>query len=231
MNLLITGPNGSGKSSLFRILGALWPLFEGRMVKPSKNNLFYVPQKPYLALGTLRDQVIYPHSREQAAGVTDDALMEILRSVKLDYLVAREGGWDAVADWADVLSGGEKQRVAMARLFYHRPQFAILDECTSAVSVDVEGEMYTHARTLGITLFTVSHRQSLWKYHEYLLKFDGSGGYEFRPLQPGENAFAFKAYESDAKLSRKELADKIERKQREHQEELASLQALLLSSS
>ena len=69
----------------------------------------------------------------------------------------------------------------MARMFYHRPQFAILDECTSAVSVDVEGNMYTHCRTLGITLFTVSHRKSLWQYHEYVLRFDGRGKYEYLP--------------------------------------------------
>lgn len=76
-----------------------------------------------------------------------------------------------------MLSGGEKQRVAMARLFYHRPLFAILDECTSAVSLDVEAKLYNKAKELGITLFTVSHRQSLFKFHEYMIKFDGDKGY------------------------------------------------------
>lgn len=67
-------------------------------------------------------------------GVTDGELLSVLESVRLEYLLDREGGWDAVRDWSDVLSGGEKQRLALSRLFYHRPQFAILDECTSAVS-------------------------------------------------------------------------------------------------
>ncbi|KAK0747694.1 ABC transporter transmembrane region 2-domain-containing protein [Apiosordaria backusii] len=184
-HLLVVGPNGCGKSSLFRILGGLWPVYGGTVHKPPFTDIFYIPQRPYLSRGSLRQQIIYPDGLRtmRSKGITDADLLSILKTLSLEHLIELyPEGWDAEAEWRDVLSGGLQQRVAMARLFYHKPRYAILDECTSSVTLDTEKIMYDNAKALGITLMTVSHRRSLWKYHTHILQFDGQGHFVFTRL-------------------------------------------------
>ncbi|KKY22498.1 putative abc fatty acid [Diplodia seriata] len=167
-HMLIVGPNGCGKSSLFRILGGLWPVYGGTVRKPPFEDIFYIPQRPYLSRGSLRQQIIYPDGMREMRdkGITDADLLRILSVVEIESIVERPGGWDAEQEWTDVLSGGLQQRVAMARLFYHAPKYAILDECTSSVTLEIEKVMYDEAKRLGVTLMT----------------FDGQGHYVFTKL-------------------------------------------------
>lgn len=140
----------------------------------------FLPQRPYLSVGTLRDQVIYPDGEAdmRSKGRTDSDLAHILDEAKLGSLLEREGGWDTRKEWKDVLSGGEKQRMGIARLLYHEPRYAVVDEGTSAVSSDVEGGLYESCKEKGITLITISTRASLKRYHTFNLSLglgeDGS---------------------------------------------------------
>lgn len=181
-SVIISGPNGSGKSSLFRVLGDLWRVESGRLIKPPTDQLFYICQKPYMTLGSLRSQLIFPDTNSK---MLDTQLIDILNIVELKYLLDRgEHTLDSINDWQDVLSGGEKQRMALARLIYHRPQFAILDECTSAVAIDVEQRIYKYlSEDMNCTLLSVSHRvKQLAKFHQLILEFDGAGNFEFKRL-------------------------------------------------
>ena len=211
VSVLVTGPNGAGKTSLFRMLGGLWPILPGgRVVRPGgksstttstaaaaaldTGDIYYIPQKPYTTIGTLREQVIYPlttaHARqrfgsfERPPAALDAALDALMETVRLSYLIEREGGWDAVKEWGEVLSLGEQQRLGMSRLFFHKPRFGILDECTNATSVDVEEALYAHAASLGITLVTITQRTALVKYHSKELRLvDGEGDWELREIR------------------------------------------------
>ncbi|ERS98689.1 ATP-binding protein cassette, subfamily D (ALD), peroxisomal long-chain fatty acid import protein [Sporothrix schenckii 1099-18] len=173
-HLLVSGPNGAGKTSIGRIVAGLWPVYRGLVSRPKstgEDGIMFLPQRPYLSIGTLRDQVIYPDGevdmRDKRKNEYD--LKRVLDDAHLGYLPAREGGWDTKKEWKDVLSGGEKQRMAIARVLYHEPQYVFIDEGTSAVSSDVEGLLYEVCKDKGITLITISTRASLKKYHTFNL--------------------------------------------------------------
>jgi ATP-binding cassette subfamily D (ALD) protein 3 len=144
--------------------------------------VFYVPQKPYLVSGSLRDQVMYPRA---GSSDFDDEIIEALSRVNLLKLVNAHGLDRVPHDWADVLSGGEKQRVGLARLYFHKPSYAVLDEATSAINPDEEGSFYDHLGTLGITAFSIAHRMELKKFHHSHLHFhaDGTGGWTLKRIK------------------------------------------------
>jgi putative ATP-binding cassette transporter len=165
--LLVMGPSGCGKSSLLRAIAGLWNAGKGTVVRPDADRILFLPQRPYMVLGTLRDQLLYPNTQLE---VDDQHLKQVLEQVNLAGLDERFGGFDAEQDWADVLSLGEQQRLTFARLLLNKPDYAILDEATSALDLSNEERLYHHLRAIGTTFLSVGHRTTLANYHQSLLE-------------------------------------------------------------
>uniref|UniRef100_A0A1J3D2C4 ABC transporter D family member 2, chloroplastic n=1 Tax=Noccaea caerulescens TaxID=107243 RepID=A0A1J3D2C4_NOCCA len=208
-HLLIMGPSGSGKTSLLRAMAGLWRSGKGKITfylnsqddstqekcdssgKRSSGDILFLPQRPYMVLGTLRQQLLYPAwstSMEATPGgskidgspplrirddgmdkPTTDDLMRTLENVRLGHIVDRFGGLDSLHEWSSVLSLGEQQRVAFARLLLSQPKLALLDESTSALDEANEAHLYQQIQSAGITYISIGHRQTLTKFHNKIL--------------------------------------------------------------
>ena len=178
-SLLVVGPSGCGKSSLLRAIAGLWNSGKGLIQRPALGDLLFLPQKPYMVLGNLRQQLLYPYPD---VAIGDDQIHSALKAVNLPDLAARFEGLDAEAEWGDVLSLGEQQRLSFARVLLHQPSYAILDEATSALDRANEEQLYAALEEIPTTYLSVGHHESLEAHHRLLLRLAEDSTWQLQPL-------------------------------------------------
>ncbi|MFM8543660.1 MAG: ABC transporter ATP-binding protein/permease [Vulcanococcus sp.] len=176
--VLVVGPSGCGKTSFLRLVSGLWPAAAGSVQRPPQSELLFIPQKPYMILGSLREQLCYPLDPQR---FSDQHLRSVLEEVRLSELVQRYPDFDIKQDWPRLLSLGEQQRLAFARLLLNSPRFVVLDEATSALDVGTEKHLYQLLVQREMAFVSVGHRPTLTAFHDTVLELDGQGGWKLQP--------------------------------------------------
>jgi putative ATP-binding cassette transporter len=183
--VLVTGPSGAGKTSLFRALGGVWPFGTGAIRVPKGASVLVLPQRPYLPLGTLRGALAYPGKSDAFTSAETEAALD---AVGLSSL---KGELDDTAYWADKLSGGEQQRLSIARALLQKPQWLFLDEATAALDEDSEAELYRLLieRLPGSAIVSIGHRSSLVEFHRrfFVLMPDAPGRHRLAEIARTES--------------------------------------------
>tara|TARA_Y100001968_G_scaffold310427_1_gene331366 strand:+ start:3603 stop:5591 length:1989 start_codon:yes stop_codon:yes gene_type:complete len=177
-SLLVVGPSGCGKTSLLRMISGLWQPTNGNIERPQREELLFIPQKPYLLLGSLREQLCYPKKENR---FSEDHLRSVLTEVNLGSLLDRYPDLDIKQDWSRILSLGEQQRLAFGRLLLNSPRFAILDEATSALDVKTEKKLYELLKKRDLAVISVGHRPTLIEFHSSVLELLGEGAWRLVP--------------------------------------------------
>ncbi len=178
--LLVVGPSGCGKTSLLRMISGLWMPLKGTIKRPEVGELLFIPQKPYMLLGSLREQLCYPTEEDR---FSDDQLRSVLEEVYLDSLIERYPDLDVKQDWPRILSLGEQQRLAFGRLLLNSPRFAVLDEATSALDVKTEKHLYELLKKRDLAVISVGHRPTLIEFHSSVLELVGNGNWRLLPTE------------------------------------------------
>jgi len=160
-SVLVTGPSGAGKSTLFRAIAGIWPYWKGRISLPKGAKLLFLPQRPYLPIGTLKHAACYP---EDATKLTDDQVIDALRAAGLPQFAAELGREE---NWAQLLSGGEQQRLAIARALINKPDWLFMDEPTAALPDDAQAALYRllKEKLPATTLVSIGHRDGVAEFH------------------------------------------------------------------
>jgi vitamin B12/bleomycin/antimicrobial peptide transport system ATP-binding/permease protein len=171
--LLIRGPSGSGKSTLFRAIAGIWPFGSGSIRVPQGPKRLFLPQKPYLPIGTLRNAVSYP---EKAGAFTDSEIVDALKLCRLEEFAGR---LDEVAHWEQVMSPGEQQRLAFARALLYQPAWLFLDEATASLDDATQDYLYCliNSRLPNTTIVSIAHREDVRQFHTTVLSLGANGSY------------------------------------------------------